>query len=133
MSIFTRIGSISHPYRTALQAAATLPALALLLPLCVGVWLPDVWSEPRTLTRIPMPAGGEFRVVQSWGSDFYTVELVHTLADGTERRGLIDGDAHKWWGASLAVDTSRHRATVNGISYPWPPAGGTDLRFSESS
>jgi hypothetical protein len=132
MSLLRRIGNAAYPCRIALQVAAALPLLALLLPLCIGVWLPDVWSGPRELAQIQIPSGDRFRVVQTWGSDFYTVELVHILPDGKERHGLIDGDAPKWWDASLAVNMQRHRATVNGISYPWPLPGGSDLRVMES-
>ncbi|MBC7807395.1 MAG: hypothetical protein H7145_14745 [Akkermansiaceae bacterium] len=126
MNLLAWLGGAS-PKQTALMALpAALPMLALLLSLCVGVWLPDVWGEARTVAsaktvaRTETSSGHRFRVVQYWGSDFYTVELVYTLPSGETRRGLIDGDASKWWRAEICVDEARRRVAVNGESFPWP-------------
>lgn len=130
MRFLERIGV---PPRLAVSLAVAVPSLTaattLLLPLCLGVWLPDLWSGPKTLAEARTSSGNRFRVVQAWGSDFYTTELVQTLPDGSKRRGLLDGDDHKRWHTDLALDDERRHVTVDGATSRWPPEGGEDLRL----
>lgn len=120
MRLLARLGNLSRLQVILLAIPALLPALALLLALCVGVWLPDVWGGTKTLARTRTASGHRFRVDQRWGSDFYTVELIYTLPTGQERRGLIDGDSSQWWGAKLSADESKRTVTVNGETFDWP-------------
>lgn len=94
---------------------ACAAALALLLlPLCIGVWLPDVFvATPRTLAAATLPDGQAFRVIQYWNHcDFYNTELIHTSPDGTTETNVLDGDDSKSWSVPLVVDQDSMTVTV---------------------
>ena len=130
LNLLLHLGCASRrPVLLTIALPALFGAAVLLLPLCIGVWLPDLWSGAKTLSDTRTPSGHRFRVVQTWGDDFYTTELVQTLPNGTERRGLIDGDAGKWWHADLTLDEARQRVTLNGRPYRWPRSERDDLRL----
>ena len=77
----------------------------LVLPLTVGVWLPDVFSRAeRTLASVQLPDGAELRVVQYWNRvDFYTTELWHTTPTGHRDVQVLDGDDCKSWSVPISV------------------------------
>jgi len=120
MDYLSRSGRSSRSLLTLFALATTLPTIALLLPLCTGVWLPDLWGGSITVARAQTVSGHRFQIEQKWGADFYTTELVHTLPNGSEQRGLIDGDADKWWSARIQIEESSRHVTVNGMHYQWP-------------
>jgi hypothetical protein len=93
---------------------AMLIAAALILPLQIGIWLPDaLFGTKRTLANQRLSSGHSFRVVQYWNrQDYYNTELIHTFPDGRVVTDVLDSDAHKTWHAGLAVDEGFHRATV---------------------
>jgi hypothetical protein len=116
--------SLGSPSRRMVLLMVVLPvptaATVFLLPLCLGVWLPDLWGGPKTLAEARTSSGHRSRVVQAWESDFYTTELIQTLPNGDERRGLIDGDVHKLWQAKLILDEAKRRVTIDGSPYAGP-------------
>jgi hypothetical protein len=85
-----------------------------LLPLAVGVWLPDVFlSSPRTLASEETKNGYSFRVIQYWNHvDFYSTELHIISPDGTTAVHTLDGDDSKRWGVPLVVDASNRGVSV---------------------
>ena len=86
---------------------------ALTLPLSIGVWLPDMFSSrARTLASTKLADGTDFRVVQYWGSDFYTTELWHTTSDGQQHVEVLDGDDCKSWHVPLSVDSQNRTVSV---------------------
>ena len=100
---------------TFILAIAMLTAAALILPLQIGIWLPDtVLGMKRTLANQRMSSGHSFCVVQYWNRQdfYYSTELIHTFPDGRVVTDVLDSDAHKTWHAGLAIDESFRRATV---------------------
>lgn len=95
-------------------AALSVPVvlmICLLLPLTVGVWLPDTFSfKPHTLALTTTPNGHTFRIIQYWnGEDFYNTELWHTYPNGKLDRKVVDSDDVKQWNASLSVDAAHQQ------------------------
>ncbi len=86
----------------------------LLVPLLMGVWLPDVFlANEHTLASVTLTNGYSFRVVQYWNrGDFYTTELRITSPDGHAEAHTLDGDDSKSWRLPLSVDQSGRTATV---------------------
>ena len=88
--------------------------LVFLLPLAIGIWIPDVFaSTPRTLAAAKLADGGELRVVQYWNHvDFYTTELWHTSPAGSRDVRVLDGDDCKSWCVPLVVDSLNQTVSV---------------------
>ena len=82
---------------------------AFLLPLCIGVWLPDLlFGKTRTIARASSSSGVKFELNQFWNSvDFYTTEL---RVVEPSWHVLVDGDASKEWSADLVVDEKTRTA-----------------------
>src|SRR5687768_15699119 len=82
---------------------AVIAAGVLIMPLGIGIWLPDVFIDrEHTLAHERLPSGHSFRVIQYWNhGDFYNTEFVHTAPDGTRDTHVLDPDDGKRWRASL--------------------------------
>jgi hypothetical protein len=89
-------------------------AALLILPLRVGIWLPDVLVAPeKTLAEQKLSNGYSFRVVQYWNrSDFYTTQLRVTSPNGITETNTLDGDDSKSWRLPLVINQSTRTATV---------------------
>ena len=89
-------------------------ALAFLLPLGWGAWLPDLLFAPRrTLAETTSPSGHSFRVIQYWNrSDFYSTELHVTSPNAPIEVRTLDGDDSKRWSIPLSIDETDRLATV---------------------
>jgi len=100
--------------RTIIVVAASIPVLVLLLPLLIGVWLPDAFfGGTRTLASVSLTNGYTFRVVQYWNHvDFYSTELHVTTPDGHTEIHTLDGDDAKSWRVPLTVDEPGRVASV---------------------
>jgi len=86
--------------------------LSVMLPLAMGVWLPDVFGKQHTLCSATTSAGYQISIVQYWNHvDFYTTEARVTSPDGVTVISLVDGDASKTWSAILEIDPSQKGAT----------------------
>lgn len=83
------------------------------LIVAIGVWPPDLFSSDVRTLATAQKDGHRFRLVQYWGSDFYTTELLHTYPDGTRSTYLIDGDDHKHWSAGLCIAAKGHSTVVS--------------------
>ena len=83
-----------------------------LLPLCIGVWMPDLlFGQTRTIARASSNSGVKFELNQFWNNvDFYTTELRVVEPSGQEKTILVDGDASKAWRADLVVDEKKRTA-----------------------
>jgi hypothetical protein len=94
--------------------AGAAMAAVLFLPLCIGIWLPDVLlSTPRTLAAVALPSGEAFRVIQYWNHcDFYNTELIHTSVDGTTATNVLDGDDSKTWSVPMTVNEASKTVAV---------------------
>jgi hypothetical protein len=86
----------------------------LLLPLLIGVWLPDVLVPRRhVIAKYQVDDGNHFEVVQYWNrSDFYNTELLHSRPDGTKSIYVLDGDDSKSWGVPIDFDSARNIVSV---------------------
>lgn len=91
-----------------------IAVIFLLMPLLMGVWLPDVaFARRHTLAATTLTNGYSFRVVQYWNRfDFYSTELQVTSPDGSTEVHTLDGDDSKSWRLRLVVDELRRTATV---------------------
>ncbi len=86
--------------------------LSLVLPLAIGVWLPDVFGKEHVLCSATTSSGHRISLVQYWNHvDFYTTEARVTGPDDVSSITVIDGDASKTWSATLAIDPSQTSAT----------------------
>jgi hypothetical protein len=94
------------PFLTILAVVALLFVASLVVPLGLGIWLPDVIFAPtRILAEQKLQNGHSFRVIQYWNHvDFYTTELVHTLPGGRVIQTVLDGDDNKSWSVPMVVD-----------------------------
>ncbi len=85
--------------------------LSVMLPLAMGVWLPDISGTQHTLCSATTKSGHRISIVQYWNHvDFYTTEARVTSPDGVTRISIIDGDASKTWSATLEIDPSQKSA-----------------------
>jgi hypothetical protein len=91
-----------------------LTMVALVTPLLIGVWLPDVFTHAvHTLAERRLSSGHVFRVVQYWnGVDFYSTELRVTAPDGKTEVYLLDADDQKSWRLPLVIDEQGRGAIV---------------------
>jgi hypothetical protein len=86
--------------------------LSFILPMAMGVWLPDVFGKQHTLCAATTSTSYRISLVQYWNHvDFYTTEARITSPDGMTSISLIDGDASKTWNASLKIDPAEKGAT----------------------
>ncbi len=87
---------------------------ALLLPLAIGVWLPDVFlARPHTLASRDATNGHRFRVVQYWNRiDFYSTELHIISPDGRTDVRTLDGDDWKRWSVPIVIDEGNRVVSV---------------------
>ena len=92
----------------------SLTGALFLLPLLIGVWLPDVFfATKHTLASKTIASGYTFRVVQYWnGYDFYSTELHVTPPGGRTEIHTLDGDDSKSWRLPLVIDAHARTATV---------------------
>src|SRR5688500_7620620 len=93
-------------FATILAVIALLFVGSLVVPLALGIWLPDVVFAPtRTLAEQKLESGHSFRVIQYWNRvDFYTTELVHTLPGGRVVQTVLDSDDNKSWTIPMVID-----------------------------
>lgn len=91
------------------------PVVLMLLPLFVGVWLPDVFVDRvYVLAEAKSSDGTQFRVEQFWNhGDFYTTNLLVTYPDGTVTSDTLDWDDAKRWSIPLVVDEKRRTVTID--------------------
>jgi hypothetical protein len=89
-------------------------ALALLVPLLIGVWLPDCfYSRVREIASARLADGTDFRVTQYCdGCSDYMTELWITYPDGRRERQTLDGDDNKSWHIPISIDPASRTATV---------------------
>ncbi len=99
---------------TFLLVMAALAAGVLMVPLAVGVWLPDVFiGGQHTLAEQRLASGHSFRVIQYWNHvDFYNTELLHTFPDGKVETNVLDADDDKSWSVPLVIYEPQKTATV---------------------
>lgn len=85
--------------------------LSVMLPLAMGVWLPDISGTQHTLCSATTKSGHRISIVQYWNHvDFYTTEARVTSPDGVTVISMVDGDASKTWSATLEIDPSQKSA-----------------------
>jgi hypothetical protein len=103
-----------HRLLSVLPVALIVLAALLLLPLLIGIWLPDVfYAQRHTLAEQKLPNGDTFRVIQYWNrGDFYNTELIHTSPAGAVQTFVLDYDDNKSWRLPLVVDPQEKTATV---------------------
>ncbi|HTI72579.1 MAG TPA: hypothetical protein VMF06_21565 [Candidatus Limnocylindria bacterium] len=99
------------------RAAFIIGLLAVaifLLPLVIGIWLPDIFGTPvHTLGSLTLTNGYSFRVVQYWNhSDFYTTDLLVMTPGGKTNVMYLDMDDNKTWQVPLKVDEQKRTITV---------------------
>jgi hypothetical protein len=104
---------------TTIMLIVCIASCALLaLPLSIGIWLPDVFTDSEhVLAERQLASGHSFRVVQYWNRvDFYTTLLRHTSPDGTLETFVLDGDDGKSWSTPLVIneETRSARITLRG-------------------
>jgi hypothetical protein len=100
---------------TSILIFAGIVAALMILPLGIGIWLPDVFIDrEHTLAQQRLADGHEFRIIQYWNhGDFYNTELLHTAPDGTVLTNVVlDPDDGKRWRASVTVNEDTRQATV---------------------
>lgn len=99
---------------TFLFVMGTLVAGVIIVPLLLGVWLPDVVIDRvHTLAQARSSGGHSFRVIQYWNhGDFYNTELIHTAPNGTTNTQVLDGDDSKTWRVPLKLDERTRLVTV---------------------
>jgi hypothetical protein len=102
-----------HKMKKTIIAIAILAA-ALIFPLAVGVWLPDVlYAKHHTIAEIVASDGNSFRVIQYWNrGDFYNTELLHLTPEGRTSRHVLDGDDSKSWSVPITVDVIKKNVYV---------------------
>ncbi|HEX2853384.1 MAG TPA: hypothetical protein VHO24_09105 [Opitutaceae bacterium] len=101
-------------------ACVAVPAAVLLLPLLIGIWLPDVFID-RTyvLAEAASSDGTQFRVEQFWNhTDFYTTNLQVIYPEGAVTTHPLDFDDDKSWSVPLVIDEKRRTVTI-GIGENW--------------
>lgn len=100
--------------RMLIAASLSIPMLVLVLPLVVGVWLPDVFfAQQHTLASLTLPSGFRFQVVQYWNHiDFYSTELRVTSPGGHTQIYTLDGDDAKSWRVPMTVDEQRRVVSI---------------------
>ena len=99
---------------TVIAVVVGIPMFALLLPLLIGIWLPDVFfGGTRTLAAASLTNGYTFQVVQYWNhGDFYSTELHVTPPGRPPEIHTLDGDDSKSWRVPLVVNEPSRIATV---------------------
>ncbi len=104
VTLYANVGLVKALTVTAVTLVSFVLA-ALLLPLIIGVWLPDILlGQQRVLAEQTLPTDQTYRVVQYWNYvDFYTTELRVLNADGSRQRCIIDGDDNLHFAADLAL------------------------------
>ncbi len=113
MAVFLRCRILRRPLFPAEKLIYGIAMIgAALLPLRVGVWIPDLFGIPNTLAKVKTPTGHEISVVQRWSfQDFYTTKLRVRLPNGTVIDRTIDGDDLKRWNAAIQLNDP-HSATI---------------------
>lgn len=92
---------------------AALAVGAFFLPLCAGVWIPDIFSGARTVGSATTSSGYSFLVTQELGSDFYATRLFVTSPSGTVTEPYyVDGDDSKSWKIPVVVDEAKRSVTL---------------------
>jgi hypothetical protein len=93
---------------------AFVSAVALFLPLQIGVWVPDMIAAPRNVLAEARRENGEsVRVIQYWNRcDFYSTEFWYVGTNGVSTTCTLDGDDSKSWSVRLAVDWEAKKARV---------------------
>jgi hypothetical protein len=93
---------------------AVVVGAVLLVPLGIGIWLPDVFVDRvHTLAEARSSNGHSFRVIQYWNhGDFYNTEFERRAPDGSVSTEVLDPDDSKRWRASLTIDERTRLATV---------------------
>lgn len=88
--------------------------VVLLLPLAVGIWLPDIPGSPRRTLAEARSANGEVaRVIQYWNNgDFYNTEFEFLGTNGIVTSCVIDPDDSKSWSVPMTVDWAGKKGTV---------------------
>ena len=88
--------------------------LVLILPVLIGVWLPDVcFGNAHTLASARLTNGFTFQVIQYWNHvDFYTTELRVTSPDGHTEIHVLDGDDAKSWRVPMVVSEKNRTVTI---------------------
>lgn len=86
--------------------ACGLTLVVFFIPLMWGVWLPDLWlNHTVTVAEKKLYDGCVVKVVQYWGSDFYTTEARFSYypfeGDRIETQYVLDGDDRKRWRATI--------------------------------
>ncbi len=99
---------------TFLLVMAGVVVAVLVVPLALGIWLPDVFiGRVHTLAEQRLASGHSFRVIQYWNHvDFYNTELLHTFPDGTVETNVLDADDNKSWSVRLVIYEPHKTATV---------------------
>ena len=89
-------------------------ASALILPLAIGVWMPDVvFAKRQNIAHATTLSGDRFDVIQYWNRcDFYNTELIHTDVNGKLETYLLDADDSKSWSVPISVDDMKKQVTV---------------------
>ena len=97
-----------------LKFLPVMGVIFLLVPLLVGVWLPDVlFADRPTLASKTLANGYGFHVIQYWNHvDFYSTELHVTAPDGRNLVHTLDGDDIKSWRLPLVIEEQHRTATV---------------------
>jgi hypothetical protein len=85
---------------------------ALLLPLLIGVWIPDMVRGDQTVASSTTADGSNLSVHQRWGSDFYQTTLHRTRPGGDTQVEILDCDDSKLWDATIVPDESTKIATI---------------------
>lgn len=104
---------------------ALLAVGAFILPLCMGVWIPDfLFGGVRTLGTAASSDGHKFLVTQQWGSDFYSTQLYITAPDGSVTNPYLDGDDNHSWSVPIVINEASRSVTVTLSGgrdkvYPW--------------
>lgn len=100
--------------------------IAFLMPLLIGVWMPDFlfFGSERTLAEAVSSSGEKFEVRQRLGGDFYKTELVVTNSREEVNRIVIEPDGSKTWNAGIILDERARVASVSlgknfVVDIPW--------------
>jgi hypothetical protein len=104
----------SSTLRNCLLGTVALLIAALLLPLSIGIWLPDVFvGRQSILAESKIDSSITFRVVQYWNHvDFYTTELHILHPSGSLEKRNLDDDDDKTWSVPLVIDPRQRTATI---------------------
>jgi len=115
VALAIRFRILRRPFQATGWAILTLGvAVSFYLPLCLGVWLPDVLFAPhRTLAATTSPTGYAFRVVQYWNRvDFYSTQLHVTPPNAPAKVFTLEGDDSKSWTVPLSVNEGNRMASI---------------------